>query len=432
MTGLPPSVHGSSHPAHPWLRPDLSTLAQDLAAAGFATGAFYGNPWSGPEFGLERGFETSRPLLRRAAERWLAAPPAGPSFTWVELPSPGSSSAVTAAGDERDEIETAGTHAAARQENAAARQADAALRQEDPAAAYRSRLADADRRFGRLLDALRRSGRYDEAIVMVLADHGEAFAAGGAVPPGRDLGRASVEVPLAIRVPEALRAAPRRAGGSHGRPRPPAGDDARAGGPAAGARPGAQSAAARRLGGALRAVVGERLPRGRRSTRTAISCAGAAASRPPTRTSTPPGAKRWAPTAGSPTATRCTPRGRVSGRDPVARRERTSCSRRGHPVLRQCAVDDDVRRDRMIERLRHLRRFPPAFLSEPAPAPPLLRRREFFSLAGWGLPLPRQWWSATARDGVLGLKRPGPPAGRARAGGARKRYSPRAASFAAM
>ena len=78
MTGLPPSAHGSSHPAHPWLRPDLSTLAQDLAAAGFATGAFYGDPWSGPEFGLERGFETSRPLLRRAAERWLAAPPAGP------------------------------------------------------------------------------------------------------------------------------------------------------------------------------------------------------------------------------------------------------------------------------------------------------------------------------------------------------------------
>ena len=60
-------------------------------------------------------------------------------------------------------------------------------------------------------------------------------------------------------------------------------------------------------------------------------------------------------------------------------------------------VDDDVRRDRMIERLRHLRRFPPAFLSGPAPAPPLLRRRQFFSLAGWGLPLPRQWWLAAAK-----------------------------------
>ena len=106
MTGLPPSVHGATHPAHPWLRPDLPTLSQQLSAAGFATRAFYASAWSGPGFGLERGFESARPVKRRAAERWLAALPEGPSLTWIEIPLPGSSLATAGLAEEDGDEES--------------------------------------------------------------------------------------------------------------------------------------------------------------------------------------------------------------------------------------------------------------------------------------------------------------------------------------
>jgi hypothetical protein len=102
MTGVPPSMTGVSHPAHPWLRRDVPTLAEELAAAGFATRAWYSSPWSGVGFGLERGFEAARPLHRRAAERVLATLPDGASLTWIDLPLPGPSVATAAAGLEEE------------------------------------------------------------------------------------------------------------------------------------------------------------------------------------------------------------------------------------------------------------------------------------------------------------------------------------------
>jgi hypothetical protein len=60
-------------------------------------------------------------------------------------------------------------------------------------------------------------------------------------------------------------------------------------------------------------------------------------------------------------------------------------------------LDDGARRERMAERLRNLRHFPPASSIEPAPPPTLLRRRDFHTLAGWGLPLPRQWAAFDSR-----------------------------------
>jgi hypothetical protein len=412
MTGLPPSVHGSSHPAHPWLRPDVSTLAQDLAAAGFATRAFHASPWSGPGFGLERGFESSRPLHRRAAERWLAAPPAGPSFTWVELAAPGSTATTAPAGEE-EAVETAGVDAAVRQKNAAPRRDRAALRRSDAAppppprapmghrhddleAAYRLRVAEADRRFGRLLDALQSSGRWEEAIVVVLADHGETIAAGVAVPPGRDLGRASIEVPLAIHVPAALRpglSAP--AGATVGLDRVRATVVELAGLRPAPAlapsllRPSPWAALSELwLGNGYHEVAlyedGHQLrwrcrfaaadPDFDDAWREALSADGGAAY------------------------------GEVVARLDAAQRARPGCSGGEEVVLEAwppgappAPLDDAARSRRMLERLRNLRRFPPAFLSVPAPAPPALRHSDFFSLAGWGLPLPRQWLSTAAR-----------------------------------
>ena len=261
-------------------------------------------------------------------------------------------------------------------------------------------MAAADRRLGRLLDALRGSGRWDEAIVVVLADHGEAIAAGDAVPPGRDLGRASIEVPLAIRVPEALRPRLGRAGGS-----------ARSGSTAcappslelAGLRPAPAPAPSLLRPSAWAALSELWLANGYHEValyedghQLRWRCHFAAAD--------PDFDDAWreALSAGGGVAY-----GEVVARLDAAQRSRPGCSAGVEVVLEAwppgapaTPVDDDARRERMIERLRNLRRFPPAFLSVPAPPPPALRRRDFFSLAGWGLPLPRQWFSAAARGGT--------------------------------
>jgi hypothetical protein len=391
MTGLPPSVHGASHPSHPWLRPDLPTLAQDLTALGFTTRAFTSNPWSGTAFGLARGFEGSRPLHRRGAERWLAALPEGPSFTWIELPSPGSTAATMVPAEEE---EVAGASAAARQPDAAVRQ-DAAPRQNAVDADYRRRVAEADRRFGRLVESLQRGGGWDRAIVVVLADHGEARDGGEAVAPGREIGRESVEVPFAIRLPAALA----------GRLTTPAG----------------AVVGLDRLRATLLELVGLRPAPAlapsllRSSAWVALSELWLANGYHEVGLHEDGHQLRWrcrfaAPDPVYDAAWREALRdeggaayGTVIARLDAAARARPGCPEGEEIVLESwppgggaAPVDDAARRDRMVERLRAIRHFPPAFCLGPAPPGPSLRRRDFFSLAGWGLPLPRQWWSGAA------------------------------------
>jgi hypothetical protein len=55
------------------------------------------------------------------------------------------------------------------------------------------------------------------------------------------------------------------------------------------------------------------------------------------------------------------------------------------------AVDDTARRDRMIERLRALHRFPPLWSTGPPPPLLVMQRRELLALSGWGLPVPGSW-----------------------------------------
>jgi arylsulfatase A-like enzyme len=58
-----------------------------------------------------------------------------------------------------------------------------------------------DDQLGRFLDALRELGRYDAAIIAIVADHGELFAEHGFMGHGRWLYEPIVRVPLAVRLP---------------------------------------------------------------------------------------------------------------------------------------------------------------------------------------------------------------------------------------
>ena len=396
FTGLPPALHGAGHPAHPWLRPAVRTLAEELTAAGFAAHGFYATPWVGPGFGMERGFAALRPLRRRAAERYLGALEGGPSFTWIQLPLPGLATAE-APGDR------AARRARARRGSppSVVAVSHAPTEPRPPTAGgdkddgddgedYEARVREGDRRLGRVLDELRRSERYDEAIVVVLADHGDGAGGAGGATSSEDIERSSVEVPLAVKLPASLASRLRtpldRPVGldrifatvvelSGGRPVP---------------------AAAPSL---LRAVEwpavselwfadgfheiglyqdGHRLRWRCRFAETDLGFARA----------------RREALAGA---------GSVAFGEEVERlesiwRRRPACTLGEDVVLEAwpraggvVRVEDGARAARMIDRLRALRSFPPPWSVQAPHAPPVLRRRDLRALAAWGLPVPAQW-----------------------------------------
>src|SRR6185295_13132313 len=66
---------------------------------------------------------------------------------------------------------------------------------------YRFNVAWADERLGRLLKALRESGQWDRALVVVTSTHGEEFGEKGQILNGGNLGRQLLEVPFAVKLP---------------------------------------------------------------------------------------------------------------------------------------------------------------------------------------------------------------------------------------
>ena len=69
---------------------------------------------------------------------------------------------------------------------------------------YDGDVAYADELVGRFLDALRRAGLYDKAIIVVVSDHGEGLGDHGEQEHGLFLYREALQVPLIVRLPGGL------------------------------------------------------------------------------------------------------------------------------------------------------------------------------------------------------------------------------------
>jgi arylsulfatase A-like enzyme len=66
-------------------------------------------------------------------------------------------------------------------------------------------LAEVDRCFGSLIAYLKRTGMYDDSIIVLTSDHGDAYGEGGQWGHAFYLGPETLRVPLIMRVPERLR-----------------------------------------------------------------------------------------------------------------------------------------------------------------------------------------------------------------------------------
>jgi arylsulfatase A-like enzyme len=191
----------------PRLSDSVVTLAEVLSAAGYRTAAFAGAGWLAPEFGLLQGYAVqdadnlrtvpAEELTNRAIA-WLEQVPHDEPVHlllnyfdphWPYKPPkgfdtfPGARDPVNPAWDwspthVRDEKET-----------------------KSIVARYDGEILYTDYHIGRLLEGLRRLGRFEHSLIVVVADHGEGLGDHGLTGHGAWLYEPLLRIPFIVRWP---------------------------------------------------------------------------------------------------------------------------------------------------------------------------------------------------------------------------------------
>jgi arylsulfatase A-like enzyme len=235
------------HDGRTYLDDRLPTASEAMATAGYDTGLFTSNPWLDRSTGLARGFQ-------RVESAWQVSnyfdwfPALLPFARWF-VPDKGAIAATDGFVrwlDERDErpffavvnyLEAHVPYQEIRPEDLAAFLPDRADRERavqasdayqqflwqapappgpledvpDLVALYDGGIRSDDRELGRLLDALRAAGKLDDTLVIVTADHGEAFGESAHWEHGINATEEVVHVPMILvwpgRVPAGARVA---------------------------------------------------------------------------------------------------------------------------------------------------------------------------------------------------------------------------------
>jgi arylsulfatase len=206
LTGLPPSIHGVSR----WRKPDSSVayLPEILSRAGFRTNGIVSGPLLSQSFGFERGFdvyhafhdETRAPELADAALEMLRRGRGQPQFLflhffdahWPYWP-----------GDELNTLfgplsgDTSGLLHKVRNQIPPESDRDVQHMMD----LYDAEIVYLDREVGRFFDELRKMGMYESSLILVTADHGEAFLEHGFWEHGQTLYQEMVHVPLLVKWP---------------------------------------------------------------------------------------------------------------------------------------------------------------------------------------------------------------------------------------
>jgi hypothetical protein len=196
MTGMYPPRHRVRGNGPMVLPPSARTVAEAARQAGIETAAFVAALALDRAYGIAQGFElyrqpqpwtvrfqgqiSERPaaeVVEEALRWWRGRDRSRPFFVWVHVFDPHMPYAPP-----QPYLEQAGG---------------------DP---YLGEVAAADAALGELLDALRADGALDEALVMVVGDHGEALGAHGERAHGNLCYDATLRVPFLVRHPDGRRA----------------------------------------------------------------------------------------------------------------------------------------------------------------------------------------------------------------------------------
>lgn len=188
MTGLLPADHGVRDNIGYALAPSRRTIATVLKEHGYATGAAVSSYVLRRQTGIAQGFgffddqvdystgqaadlaERSGERTRAVLEQWLATVQGTRIFGFLHLYEP----------------------------HAPYRPPPPFDRMKDP---YDGEIAAADSIAGRFLQTLKARGLYDQALIVILSDHGEGLGDHGEDEHGVFVYRESIQVPLLIKLP---------------------------------------------------------------------------------------------------------------------------------------------------------------------------------------------------------------------------------------
>jgi arylsulfatase A-like enzyme len=205
FSGLTPAFHGASKWTN--LDPSIEVLPQILDRMGYETHAVVSAPYLAPSFGLARGFDSyltrfgsradeivnaaiDRLDLSQGANRFLFVHIFDPHWPYVPPerfrdrfgPPPSDISALI------DKIK-------------AEERPKSDVEISELMKLYDAEIAHADEQIGRLIDELDRRDLYRNALVIVTADHGEAFFDHGHWQHSRSLYEELLHVPLIVKWP---------------------------------------------------------------------------------------------------------------------------------------------------------------------------------------------------------------------------------------
>lgn len=259
LTGMYPSYHGLTMPADAWdlrrwagaltdalsaawlkargrpvrygpsfqarrLRPGLQLLPEALRAAGYRTGAFTACSFLTKRYGFARGFErfvnnpegTPARLQNEAALAWLAEKRGPPFFLFLHYYDVHHTLKTEGPG-RRDQYpyDCPGPFQKSFLPARLPADFDARLRGMDPArmrqvpprerpwvvGLYDGCVRRADEDFGGLLAGLRALGAYDQTLLVVTSDHGEALWDRGWWGHGQELFQELIHTPLLVKAP---------------------------------------------------------------------------------------------------------------------------------------------------------------------------------------------------------------------------------------
>jgi len=205
LTGLTPSFHAVSRERK--LAPSIAYLPQILSEAGYETDGVVSGAYLSPSFGFERGFHNYRVLSEsRAGEvvdetlDLLERTEGRDFFFFIHLFDPHwrylpPEDFVERFGPRPPQLDALLNKVIDRQPPAGPEDIERLK------SLYDGEIAYVDRELGRLLDGLRARGLYQNALIIVTSDHGEAFYEHGHWQHSETLYEEMIRVPLIVKWP---------------------------------------------------------------------------------------------------------------------------------------------------------------------------------------------------------------------------------------
>ena len=183
FTGMQPPAHGVLLREHA-LPQRAVTLAEILRAAGYRTAGFSTNPFVSRSFGLDQGFleftylDSGRDGVRHAFSdevnervfEWLDDPPERPFLLYVHTIDPHAPYTPPRPDGTLGGGESPAAVPSCREQRPLSDEARRRLIER-----YDDEVTFNDASFGRFIQELRRRRLYDDSLVILLSDHGEAF-----------------------------------------------------------------------------------------------------------------------------------------------------------------------------------------------------------------------------------------------------------------